>query len=132
MDIETLRAQADKDLKFDTAKLGDHAIELSSSRDRWSRWAMDYQLKIYRIESEMKILYGKVHRQVMSDVDLKIDRRDADSYVEADDDYRKLADKHAILKATLKYIDSVMAGLERASYNIGNSIKWEMWKSGAN
>jgi hypothetical protein len=128
--VEQLREQAQIDLDFSIANLGNHAIRLASSREKWSRWAMDYQLKIYKIESDMKLMYGKLHRHFLSDSDLAIDRRDINFYIESDSEYRLLSDRLAVNKATLKYIDGVMENIKQATYDIGNSIKWEIWKSG--
>ena len=129
--IESLKQEAEKDLHFDIKSAEDHAIRLSSARNRWSQKAMDWQMRIVKAEGDLEALYGVVHRRIMSDSDLAVDRRDAPSYVKSDPEYRKAADKLAILKITLKYIDSVLTSLREASFDIGNAIKFVIFKGGA-
>ncbi len=129
--LEQLQEEAQVDLEFDLENADRIAMRLPSCRERWCRKLVQMEVKRKAAEQKRKSKYRQLHEHYLTTYNLKVDRRDIDAYIESDAEYQKLESAEEYWKLCGKYVDGVLQSLDKATYNIGNAVKWHMFKQGA-
>lgn len=130
--MERIQKESAEDLAFDLESADLSSLRLSGLRQKWCTYVVRSELSRKKSEQEKKQKYRTLHEFYMKEYNLKIDRRDVDSYIEGDAEYQKLEASEEYWKQCSKFIDGILQALDKASYNHGNAIKWAIFKAGGN
>lgn len=130
--LSFLQEESKTDLAFDLETADASSMAMASLRAKWCGYAVDVTFSQKRAEQKRKERYKTLHEYYLTEYPLKVDRRDIDSYIEGNEEYQKLEAAEEYWKQTSKYVDGILQALDSASYNIGNAVKWAIFKQGGN
>lgn len=130
--MERIQKESADDLSFDLENADTSSLQLSRIRQKWCTYAVRAELSRKKSEQEKKQKYRTLHEFYMKEYNLKIDRRDVDSYIEGDLEYQRLEASEEYWKQCSKFVDGILQCLDKATWNISNAIKWHAFKAGAN
>jgi len=128
--LQDFQEQAEIDLHFEMENADQIAMKLSGRRERWCRRIIDMEVKRKSAEQKRKSKYRELHEHYLTSYSLKVDRRDIDAYIESDPEYQKLEQAEEYWRLCVKYVDGVLQSIDKATYNVGNAIKWAIFKGG--
>lgn len=125
-----LEQEAETDLTFTLAHLTEFTLSLPKKRAKWLKHMMAAMKIKDAHEESMKIKAAELHVYYREGYSLSIDRRDIEYYVTKDSEYVKLSNQFNSSNRTVKFIEKVLSALEKASFDVGNIVKYEIFKHG--
>lgn len=130
LDLEQIQKEARGDLHFEMKDVDTYAIRLASLREKYVSKLIESELIVKRLESELSEIYATKFREYMFERPERIDRRDVDGLIFGDPEYSRRKLKLDYSKQISKYVDGVLSSIDSAKYNIGNAVKWAIFKAG--
>lgn len=130
MKLTELQEQARQDLDFELEHVDKYSIKLASLREKWVSRITANEMLVSRAETQLAILYRKWFEHYMTASPFKVDRRDVDSMIDGTEEYAGAKQIIADLKAASKYMDGILKAIDSMSFNIGNAVKWAIFKAG--
>lgn len=132
LNLEKIQEEARADLRFDLKEVDLYAIRLASLREKYLSKMVESELTVKKFESDLAVIYAEKFQEYMFQRNERIDRRDVDGLIFGDEKYVKKKLQIEYAKQTSKYIDGVLSAIDGAKYNIGNAVKWAIFKAGGN
>lgn len=128
--LSSVQEEAKEAFNFDLKEADISSLRLISLHEKFCRHLTTAALQIRAAEKALHKIRKERHDFYIRDYDVRLDRKELDNYVSADDAVIEAEDKLAYWKAAGKYVEGILEGISRTSFNIGNAVKWAIFKGG--
>lgn len=106
------------------------SLRFIALHEKFCRHLTTAALQLRKAEKELNDIRRKKHEWYIKEYDIRLDRKELEVYVSNEPEVIEAEDKVSYWKASAKYIEGILDGISKASYNLGNAIKWEVFKGG--
>lgn len=132
LNLDELMEEARTDLSFDLTNADKVSIKIPFLCEKYARKMVMAKASMKKAEMDLASVTAERTEYYLKDHPMRIERRDMDIFVHGDKEYIK---SQAILetkKLQVEYLASIMSALSSSSYNIGNAIRFAIFKAGGN
>lgn len=130
--LSSIQEEAKSAFNFELKDADSSALRFISLHEKFCRHLTTASLKIREAEKTVSKVRKSKHDWYVREYEVRLDRKELEHYVNSDEEVVKAEDNLAYWKTAAKYIEGVLDGINRSSFNVGNAIKWAMFKAGAN
>lgn len=148
MNIEEIENEWEKDSEIDPINLDTESLNISRLQAKYLKEYTRAKFQAAKIENELKVLYKekyeffvytddnivqKYNEKGWSKGGLKqILKSEADTYIQADEEYVTLKNKHLIQKEKTEALQYILKELSSRSFNIQNAVSFRRLQAGLN
>jgi hypothetical protein len=130
--LSSIQEEAKDAFNFELKDSDSSALRFIALHEKFCRHLTTAALKIRAAEKSVAKIRKEKHDWYIREYDVRLDRKELEAYVNSDEELVAAEDNLAYWKASAKYIEGILDGINRASFNLGNAIKWAMFKAGSN
>jgi hypothetical protein len=127
VDLET---QAETDLTWSLSSLTEFTVSLPSKRSQWLRRLIQAVKIKDACDEALSAKSATLTVYYMQEYAVAIDRRDIEHYVKTDKEYQACVSQLNDAKRQVYLCEKVLSSLEKASFDVGNVVKYEIFKAG--
>lgn len=128
--LSQIQSEAESAFSVDITEASASSLKFISLHEKFCRHLVKATLELRKAEKAFHQIRKTKHEWYIKNFEIRLDRKELEEYVSSDDEVCKAEDLVVYWKSACKYIDGILDGISKASYNLGNAIKWEIFKAG--
>jgi arginyl-tRNA synthetase len=128
--LDALMEEAKADLAFDMTTAEHVSVKVPFLTEKYARKLVFAKASLRKAEMDMNEVYAERLQHYITSHNIRIDRRDLDTYVKGDKEYNQAVARMETKKLEVEYLQAIMSALDKLSWNVGNAIKLWIWKQG--
>jgi hypothetical protein len=131
MNLKELQDQATIDTAITDDNLSEYTLSVPAITTKWLRYLSEERIMFEALEIDMAVKRKARGHYYRFDSDFKFkDKAHYDELIRGDATLNKIKAKLVLSAEAINFIEGVIKTLNNASFNIGNYIKWQMFKTG--
>jgi len=131
MNLKELQEQATIDTTITDENLGEYTLSVPGLTTKWLRYLSEERILFEALEIDMAVKRKARGHYYRFDSDFKFkDKAHYEELMRGDQVLNQIRAKLVVSTEAINFIEGVIKNLNGASFNIGNYIKWQMFRSG--